>query len=96
MELISFSNGVCDDNCNSFECVWDNHDCDDIEPLKHDKRESYHQSVDYTQLILDRKFKTGVGNRTWNSHMPFMMDKRILQDITTDLPIETSLTRYEI
>ena len=28
--------------------------------------------------------------------MPFMLDKRILEDISTELPIETSLTRYAI
>ena len=82
--------------------MWDNLDCDDIEPKypyfvgNRDKRESYHQSVDFTQLVLDRKFKTKVTNRTWNSHMPSILDKRILEDITTDLPFETSLTRYEI
>ena len=97
LELIYFSNGVCDANCNKFECLWDNHDCDDIEPKwpkYRDGRESYHQSVDFTQLVLDRKFETKVTNRTWNPHMPFMLDKRILEDISTELPIETSLTRY--
>ena len=99
LELIYFSNGVCDANCNKFECLWDNHDCDDIEPKwpkYRDGRESYHQSVDFTQLVLDRKFETKVTNRTWNPHMPFMLDKRILEDISTELPIETSLTRYAI
>jgi len=88
-------NGVCDANCNKFECLWDNHDCDNIEPKwpkYRDGRESYHQSVDFTQLVLDRKFETKVTNRTWNPHMPFMLDKRILDDISTELPIETSLT----
>jgi len=88
-------NGVCDVNCNKFECMWDNHDCDNIEPKwpkYRDGRESYHQSVDFTQLVLDRKFETKVTNRTWNPHMPFMLDKRILDDISTELPLETSLT----
>ena len=79
--------------------MWDNHDCDNIEPKwpkYRDGRESYHQSVDFTQLVLDRKFETKVTNRTWNPHMPFMLDKRILEDISTELPIETSLTRYAI
>ena len=81
--------------CNQFPCMWDNHDCDDVEPYwrYRDQRESYHQSIDYTQLVLDRKFQTKVSNRTWNPHMPFIMDKRILKDITNDLPIETALTR---
>ena len=65
-------------------------------PWNRDKRESYHQSVDYTQLVLDRKFYgvgNGVANRTWNSHMPMMLDKRILEDIWKDFPLETNLTR---
>ena len=98
LKMVYFSNGVCDENCNEFECFWDNHDCDNIEPKwwYRDGRESYHQSVDFTQLVLDRKFKTKVTNRTWNPHMPFMLDQRILEDITNEFPIETSLTRYEI
>ena len=95
LKMMDFSNGVCDANCNKFECLWDNHDCDNIEPKwwDRDTRESYHQSVDFTQLVLDRKFETKVTNRTWNPHMPFMLDKRILEDISTEFPIETSLTR---
>ena len=97
-----YANGVCDNirQCNKFECFWDGHDCDFIEPKNayyRDRRESYHQSVDYTQLVLDRKFYgpgNGVANRTWNSHMPMMLDKRILEDIWNDFPLETNLTRY--
>ena len=81
--------------CNKFGCLWDNYACENIEPLRRyrDRRESYHQSVDFTQLVLDRKFNTKVANRTWNPHMSFMLDKRILRDIITDLPRETSMTR---
>ena len=53
-------------------------------------------SVDYTQLILDRKFYGygyGMENRTWNSHMPMMYDKRILENIWEDFPLEAQLTR---
>jgi len=93
-------NGQCNNNraCNKFECIWDGHDCDDILPLQAyyiDQRASYHQSVDYTQLILDRKFYGygyGMENRTWNSHMPMMYDKRILQNIWEDFPLEAQLT----
>jgi len=52
--------------------------------------------VDYTQLVLDRKFNgygAGVTTRTWNSHMPTMFDKRILGHIWEDFPLETELTR---
>ena len=81
--------------CNRFQCMWDNHDCDDIEPYDsyRDLRESFYQSVDYTQLVLDRKFGTKVSNRTMNPHMPIIIDKRILKDITDDFPVETALTR---
>ena len=26
------SNTVCEDDCNSFECLWDNYACEGIEP----------------------------------------------------------------
>ena len=43
-----YANGKCDNykKCNKFECFWDGHDCDDIQPLSAyyiDKRASYHQ-----------------------------------------------------
>ena len=43
-----YANGHCDNykKCNKFECFWDGHDCDDIQPLSAyyiDKRASYHQ-----------------------------------------------------
>ena len=25
---IKYQNGICDDECNKFECFWDGHDCD--------------------------------------------------------------------
>ena len=52
--------------------------------------------MDYTQLVLDRKFYgygKGVDSRTWNSHMPMMHDKRILAHIWEDFPLEAELTR---
>ena len=54
------------------------------------------ESVDYTQLVLDRKFLgkgKGVDDRTWNSHMPMMHDKRIIEKIWEDFPLEAELTR---
>lgn len=95
-----YANGKCDNykKCNKFECFWDGHDCDDVQPLSAyyiDKRASYHQSVDYTQLVLDRKFKgkgKGVDDRTWNPHMPAMHDKRIIEKIWEDFPLEAELT----
>lgn len=95
-----YGNGKCDNikECNKFECFWDGHDCDDKEPKDNyyrDNRPSYHQSVDYTQLVLDRMFYgegNGVDNRTWNSHMPMMHDKRIIEKIWEDFPAEAEFT----
>lgn len=95
---LKYQNGICDDECNKFECFWDGHDCDYQRPKSNyyfDSRPAYHQSVDYTQLVLDRKYHKkgeGVNNRTWNAHLPMMFDKDIISDIWTDFPLETNLT----
>ena len=45
--------------CNTMECLYDNGDCDGIEPIatKRDSREAYHNSVDFVNYLLDYQYK---------------------------------------
>ena len=52
-------NGYCNQMCNTMECLYDNGDCDGIDPIanKRDSREAYHNSVDFVNYLLDYQYK---------------------------------------
>ena len=73
-------NGKCDQECNTLACLWDDNDCDGIEPSggNKDNREAYFQSLDFVNVLYEKTLTEG-SERNWISHVPLMFDIEIIK-----------------
>lgn len=87
-------NEECNQMCNTMECLYDNGDCDGIEPIatKRDSREAYHNSVDFVNYLLDYQYNTTVTDRTWMPHLPNLINRDIMYQMEADFGQEMKRT----
>ena len=78
--MIKIGNGKCDQECNTLACLWDDNDCDGIEPLggNKDNRVAYFQSLDFVSVLYERTLRAG-SERNKIPHIPLMFDSDIVQ-----------------
>ena len=72
--------GICNQECNSLACLWDDNDCDGIIPLggEKDHREAYFQSIDFVNVLYERSLTQG-SERNNLPHVPYMFDIEIIK-----------------
>ena len=78
--LIKMGNGKCDQECNTLACLWDDNDCDGIEPLggNKDNRIAYFQSLDFVSVLYEKTLLQG-SERNRIPHVPLMFDIEIIK-----------------
>ena len=74
------SDGICQTECNMLSCLWDENDCDTIQPSDEniDKRSAYFQTIDFVNILFERTLTKG-STRNWIPHMPMMFDIHIIK-----------------
>ena len=78
---MKFSDGVCDQECNTLGCLWDGDDCDGIAPLggEKDHRAGYYQAIDFVNVLYEKKLLPGAV-RAEGYHVPIVFNKQIMAD----------------
>ena len=78
-------NGQCDSECNLFACGYDDSDCDGIDNSIADEyqnsRELFYQSIDFTNILFQRKLNLKNKWRKWIPHYPFLFQKSIISQL---------------
>lgn len=88
-----FNNNVCDPECNLLECLFDNGDCDgEDNPDQPMTGEPFYRSIDFVNLLFNRKFNLDERHRQWIPHMPFLFSKSILKELHAIFAKEINLT----
>ena len=79
-DSIKMGDGICNQECNSLACLWDDNDCDGIIPLggENDHREAYFQSIDFVNVLYERSLTQG-SERNNLPHVPYMFDIEIIK-----------------
>ena len=72
--------GKCDQECYTLTCLWDDNDCDGIEPTggSQGHREAYFQSLDFVSVLYEKTLK-GKSERNKIPHIPLMCDIEIVK-----------------
>ena len=78
-------NDQCDSECNLFACGYDDSDCDGVDNSIADEyqnsRELFYQSIDFTNILFQRKLNLRNKWRKWIPHYPFMFQKSIISQL---------------
>ena len=88
------NNNQCDNQCNSLACLYDNGECDGIDnpDFELDRPSAFYESIDYTNILLNRKLGFKNRKREWVPHMPFMLSKSIISELQSKLEKEFNTT----